>query len=126
MLSWIFIVLDHWNNSLRVDMSLNSDTLSWFLANQSLLLFYKAVCLWKNSKYIVFGLTRLELEPTIHCIWGEHTNQYTADVEFGICKFNRHKFTKEDNSFNLSFGIRKFILVLDASNNPVFNLLFVV
>ena len=28
----------HWNNSPRVDMSLHSDTLFWFRANQSLLL----------------------------------------------------------------------------------------
>jgi hypothetical protein len=27
MLSWIFIVLAHWNNSLQVDMSLHSETL---------------------------------------------------------------------------------------------------
>jgi len=32
MLNWIFIVLAHWNNSLQVDMSLHSDTLSWFQA----------------------------------------------------------------------------------------------
>jgi len=31
-LCWIFIVLAHWNN-----MSPQSDTLSWFRANQSLL-----------------------------------------------------------------------------------------
>ena len=37
-LSWIFTVLDHWSNSPRVDMSLHSDTLSLFWANQSLLL----------------------------------------------------------------------------------------
>ena len=36
VLSWIFIVLSHWNNSQRVDMSLNLDTLFWFRANQSL------------------------------------------------------------------------------------------
>ena len=36
-LSWIFIVLAHWNNSPLVDMSLHSDTLFWFRANQSLL-----------------------------------------------------------------------------------------
>jgi hypothetical protein len=29
-LSWIFTVLAHWNNSPRIDMSLHSDTLSWF------------------------------------------------------------------------------------------------
>jgi hypothetical protein len=34
-LSWICIVLAHWNNSLWVDMSLHSDTLFWFRANQS-------------------------------------------------------------------------------------------
>jgi hypothetical protein len=30
MLSWIFIVLTHWNNSLWIEMSLHSDKLSWF------------------------------------------------------------------------------------------------
>jgi hypothetical protein len=30
---WIFIVLAHWNNSSRIDMSLHSVTLSWFRAN---------------------------------------------------------------------------------------------
>jgi hypothetical protein len=43
-LSWIFIVLVHWNNSPRVDMSLHSDTLFWFRANQSLLFLYNAAC----------------------------------------------------------------------------------
>jgi hypothetical protein len=32
-LSWICIVLAHWNNSPCVDMSLHSDTLFWFRAN---------------------------------------------------------------------------------------------
>jgi hypothetical protein len=35
-LSWIFIVLSHWNNSPRKDMSPHSDILSWFRTNQSL------------------------------------------------------------------------------------------
>ena len=34
MLSWIVIVLVHWNNSPQVDMLLHSDTLSWFGAHQ--------------------------------------------------------------------------------------------
>ena len=29
-MSWIFIVLTHWNNSVWIDMSPHSDTLSWF------------------------------------------------------------------------------------------------
>jgi hypothetical protein len=32
----LFIVLSQWNNILRVDMSLHSDTFSWFQSNQSL------------------------------------------------------------------------------------------
>jgi hypothetical protein len=35
MLSWILIVLAPWNNSLQIDMLLNSDTLSWLRINQS-------------------------------------------------------------------------------------------
>ena len=34
---FFFIVLAHWNNSPWVDISLHSDTLFWFRANQSLL-----------------------------------------------------------------------------------------
>jgi predicted class III extradiol MEMO1 family dioxygenase len=35
MLSWILIVLAHWNNSPRIDMSPHSITLSLFRVNQS-------------------------------------------------------------------------------------------
>jgi len=49
-LSWIFIVLAHWNNSPWVDMSLHSDTLFWFRANQSLLLFLSAACLAEKQQ----------------------------------------------------------------------------
>jgi hypothetical protein len=42
--SLIFIVLVHWNNSLQVDMSLHSDTLFWFRANQSLFLLRNTLC----------------------------------------------------------------------------------
>jgi len=41
----------HWNNSLLVEMSLHSNTLSWFQSNQYLVLLLNTVCL-------VFGLTR--------------------------------------------------------------------
>jgi hypothetical protein len=49
-LSWIFIVLAHWNNSPRVDMSLHSDTLSWFRANQSLFLLFNTVYLVEKQQ----------------------------------------------------------------------------
>jgi hypothetical protein len=45
-LSWIFIGLAHWNNSLRVDMSLHLDTLFWFRANQSALFPYHGENKW--------------------------------------------------------------------------------
>ena len=40
--SWIFIVLAHWNNNPRVDMSFYLDILSLFQANQSLFFFLNA------------------------------------------------------------------------------------
>ena len=51
-------VLDHWNNSPRVYMSLHSDTLTWIRAKQSMLLLLKHVSLAENTKFVVFGLTR--------------------------------------------------------------------
>jgi len=42
---WVgYLLLAHWNNSLWVNMSLQSDTLFWFRANQSLLLLPSAAC----------------------------------------------------------------------------------
>jgi hypothetical protein len=40
-----FIVLAHWNNSSRIDVSLHSDKLSWFRPNQSLLFLLNAACI---------------------------------------------------------------------------------
>jgi hypothetical protein len=42
MLSLIFIVLAHWNNSPLIYMLPHSDTLSWFRANQSVLFLLNA------------------------------------------------------------------------------------
>ena len=81
MLSWIFIVLAHWNNSPWIDMSPHSDTLSWFRANQSLLFLLDAAYgEATNSNSIVFGLTRLGLEPTIYRTQDQHANHYTTDA----------------------------------------------
>jgi hypothetical protein len=56
-LSWNCIVLSHWNNSPRVDMSLHSDTLFWFQANQSFLFLLNAaslaVCSRLSNKMVV-------------------------------------------------------------------------
>jgi hypothetical protein len=48
--SWIFIVLAHWNNSQRFDMSPHSDTLFWFWANQSLIFPLNAASLVKKQQ----------------------------------------------------------------------------
>ena len=83
-LSQICIVLAHWNNSPRVDMFPHSNTLSWLRANQSLLFFLNAVCKSEehNANFIIFGLTRSGLEPTISRTWGEYANHYTTDVDW--------------------------------------------
>jgi len=67
-LTWIFIVLAHWNNSLWVDMSLHMDTLSWFQANQSLFVLLNAACLAQKQQIpiLVIGFTCQGLEPTIY------------------------------------------------------------
>ena len=64
---WIFVVLAHWN-TLWVDMSLHSDTISWFRANKSLLLLPNATC----------SVEKLQiLEPGIYHSQDEHANNYT-------------------------------------------------
>ena len=49
-LSWIFIVLAHWNNSPRVDMSPLLDTLSWFQAKPSLIFLFNDACLEEKQQ----------------------------------------------------------------------------
>ena len=55
-LSWIFIVLAHWSKIPRVDMSLHSDTLFWFRANQSLLFLFNAACLADKQQMPILSL----------------------------------------------------------------------
>ena len=50
LVSWIFIVIAHWNNSPWIDMSLQLDTLSCLQANQSLFLFLNAVYLLEKQQ----------------------------------------------------------------------------
>jgi len=40
----------HLNNSPQIDMSLQSDTLSWFRTNQSLFFLLNAVCLAEKQQ----------------------------------------------------------------------------
>jgi hypothetical protein len=79
---YTFIVLAHWNNSLRINMFSHPDIFSWFQANQSLLFLLNAGCLGEkqyiSAYFIVFGLTRPGLEPRIYQTW-DNANHYTTD-----------------------------------------------
>jgi hypothetical protein len=82
-LSYIFIhvVLAHWNKSLTIDITLHSETLSWFRANHSLLLLLNAACFAEKQHIpnpIVFGLTRPWLESTISHTQSKHASHYTT------------------------------------------------
>ena len=84
-LSWIFVAKAHWNSSLLVNMLLFSDTLSWLIPNQSLLLFLNAAPLTEKQQmtnFIVFDFTWLGLKSTIHRTWGEHANHYIPSMQF--------------------------------------------
>ena len=62
-------------------MSLHSDTLFWFRANQSLLFLLNAACLAEKQQiYNFIVLTRPGLEPTIYRTRGEHANHYATDA----------------------------------------------
>jgi hypothetical protein len=69
-LSWILIVLDHWNNSLQVDMSLHSDTLFWFRENQYTTIYcithytQLSIVLHTMHNYLLY----YTLYTTIYCI----------------------------------------------------------
>jgi hypothetical protein len=81
-LSWILRVLNiaHWNDSPWIDMSPHENTLAWFRANQYLFFLLNDVCgEATNTNFIVFGLTRSGLVPTIYHTRGEHANHYTTD-----------------------------------------------
>jgi hypothetical protein len=75
------MVWGHWNNSLLLDMSLHSETLSWFWANQSALT-PKSGVFGRVNKYQFYSLwlERPVLEPTNYCIRGEHAIHYTTDA----------------------------------------------
>ena len=43
-----------------------------------------------NTNFIVFGLTRPGLKPTIYHTWGKHADHYVADAFFTICMVVGH------------------------------------
>jgi len=82
-LSWIFIVLAHWNNSLPVDMSFHLDTLSWFRANQYLILHLNTSCCINRETAITnfsfwFDPTKTQTYHT----WDKHMLTITFPLRF--------------------------------------------
>jgi len=64
-LSWIFIVLAHWNNSPWID------TWTHYLD-------FQLTCLCSYSLMLIIGLTWPGPKPMIYHTWDEHTNHYTT------------------------------------------------
>ena len=72
--TWSLIVLDYWNNTPHVNISLQFDMLSWLRANQSFLILLhvlgrEAV----NTNVIVLDLIQMGLES--------HANHYTNNAD---------------------------------------------
>jgi hypothetical protein len=64
-------------------MSLHTDTLFLFRANQFLLFLLNAACLPEKQQIsicIVVGMTRPGLEPMIYRTRGEHSTHYSTDA----------------------------------------------
>jgi hypothetical protein len=88
----------HWNNSLQVNMSLHSDTLSWFHANQSLLLiscqpvfalgfmptslcsYPWMLCAKRRSNKYQFSSLRFEHQDLVNCYGISVSNRYVPLV----------------------------------------------
>jgi len=75
-----FDIVDHWNNSTRVDMSFHSIP----IPSQPIFAFKPYSCVLSgeanNTNFIVFGLTRPGLETTIYLTRGERGNNNAIDA----------------------------------------------
>jgi len=93
-LSWNFIVLAHCNNSPRVEMSLQSDTLFWLRANQSLLFLLNAACLAEKQQIpILQSLVwpeRARTHNILHCKYYNKMVLTTYLYKYANCVFIRY------------------------------------
>jgi hypothetical protein len=69
-LSWIAIVLAHWNNSPQIAMSPHSDTLFWFRANLSLLFLLNTACLAKKQQIPIWIMCRTQVHSSLSHLYG--------------------------------------------------------
>ena len=83
-------------------MSLHLDTLFGFRANSLSLIPYCCVLSGEatNTNFIVFGLTRPELEPTIYRTRGQHANHYTLMQTIFIAFCLYRKLVLQNKSIN--------------------------
>jgi hypothetical protein len=107
-----FIVLVHWNNSLHVDMSVHTDTLSWLRANQFLFLLLNAAFLDEKQQILILysGMTVLRLEPMIY-----------RTLKWACQQFN-HRCSS--SAIELSFITRYFHWIKVHSRMDIFLKLF--
>ena len=89
MLGWIFIVLAHWKNILRVDLLLLLDTLSWF-RNQPVFVLTPSCCVFSgaaaNFNCIVFALVSHD--------WGSNQRCTTLKVSMLSITLRRWLYLK--------------------------------
>ena len=118
MQNWIFIVLAHWNNSLRVDMSQHSDTLTRFRANQSLFLLLNTACFAGKHTYQFFSLWfhPTGLEPTIYNTRRECDNHYIIDtiVLHMIWRSNMNERLRDMTPYGMLYNVSVFFLFFFA------------
>ena len=103
------IVLAHWNNDTRVDMSVHTDTSFWLWDNQSLLFLLNAACLAENNNanVIVFGSIRPGLEPTI-----EHVNHCATDAVHIFLKIRCKGIWEEEDDVHKYISVFAFFVTL--------------
>ena len=95
----IFIVLAHWNNSPRVDMTLHSDTLFWFRANQSLLFLLNAVCLAEKQQI-----------PANLSLWFDQTGARSHDLPHSWTWKNLLKYDISNSNVDMYVFVNQYVV----------------
>ena len=129
--NWIVLVPDYWSDPQQIDMSLRSDTFSWFRNIKSLLIFLNTTCLAKEQHIpllFCFVLAHVMLWRSILPLHRRETlNSKAAKQKAGLQK---NKKSKRDcgvglPQWNPQFNIRPMTFLHPDEDN-VCRLLFVV
>jgi hypothetical protein len=87
-------VLDQWNNSPLVDISFHSETLSWFRANQYLILLLKPVCLTRNQQIPIYCLWHERNSNLLYTTLETNTQTITPSVKLLHLQSNYYTFSQ--------------------------------